>query len=199
MPKFVVVANSEAVIKTITDVLQADGADAIALSSLAELPAILREVPVNGILLDLVTSAKATAQEKRETNELIQLYPHAKTKVIDHEVKILGNSSSFQHFIQECRSFTPRVIRRGSRQVRFIGFLLSTDSDFTDADKTVTLNISDDGCFVYSTGEWKAGDRVWLRFSENECVVQGVVRWWQPWGNNKRMPGIGIRFEFSQA
>lgn len=197
MPTFAVVAKSEAARKTLADALQAAGVDAIALNSMAELPALLKEVPVSGILLDLVTSAKATAQEKRETNELIQLYPHAKTKAIGDEVKILGNGSSLHQFIGECRSFTPRVIRKVERQIRHIGFLLSADSEFSDAEKTVTLNISDIGCFVYSAREWKRGDRVWLRFSENDCVVQGVVCWWQPWGNNKRIPGIGIRFEFN--
>lgn len=197
MPTFAVVAKNEAARKTLADALQAAGVDAIALNSMAELPALLKEVPVSGILLDLVTSAKATAQEKRETNDLIQLYPHVKTKVIGDEVKILGNGSSLLEFIRDSRSFTPRVVRKREREVRFIGFLISTDSEFSDAEKTVTLNISDDGCFVYSAREWKEGDRVWLRFSENDCVVQGVVCWWQPWGNNKRIPGIGIRFDYN--
>ena len=194
----VIVAKNEDTLEKIVDTIQAEGVETITSRSLAELPAILREVPTSGLLLDLVTSAKSTAQEKLETNDLLQLYPHAKVKVVGTDVRILGDSRSLQQFIQDCRSFTPRIIRRSKRLTQYIGAFLSSDSEFSAVEKTVTFNFSDEGCFVYSAAEWKVGDRVWLRFIENECVVPGTVRWFQPWGNNKKLPGIGIKFDFGQ-
>lgn len=198
MLAIVIVAKNEDALKTIMETVQAEGVNAIASHSLADLPAILKGVATSGVLLDLVTSAKSTAQEKLETNDLLQLFPHAKIKIVGSDVRILGDSRSLQQFIYDCRSFTPRVIRKNKRLTQHISAFLSADSQFTSAEKTVIFNFSDDGCFIYCTGDWKVGANVWLRFIENDCVVQGVVRWQQPWGNNKKLPGIGVEFDFEQ-
>ncbi|HXE94856.1 MAG TPA: PilZ domain-containing protein [Dongiaceae bacterium] len=198
MTMVVVIANNEKKRKAIIKALENEGGSSIELSSLAELQAILKEVPVCGIILDLITSTKATAQEKLETNSLIQLYPNLKVKVIEDNLITLGNGMSMRKFVQDCQAFKPRTIRKSIRRDRHIAFLLSADSKFTVAEKVVTLNISDDGCFIYSTNDWRVGDRVWLHFIDNECVMSGIVCWWQPWGNNKKMPGIGIRFDVNE-
>ena len=192
----VIVAKNEEVLDKIVDTVRAEGVATLTARSFAELPAILKEFPASGLLLDLVTSAKSTAQEKLETNDLLQLYPHAKVRVVGNEVRILGDNRTLQEFIQDCRSFTPRIIRRGKRLIQHIAVFLSSDSAFSAPEKTVTLNVSDEGCFLYSAGAWNVGDPVWLRFTENDCVVRGTVRWQQPWGNNKKLPGIGIKFDF---
>lgn len=196
MPVLVIVAKNEYSLRTIASAVQAEGMTTFTSRSLAELPAILRESPISGILLDLVTSAKSTAQEKQETNDLLQLYPYAKVKVMEAGVRMLGDSRSLQQFIADCRVFPARTIRKAKRQIQYISALLSADDGFSAAEKTVTLNISDEGSFVYSANDWKVGDRVWMRFTENDCIVRGTVRWLQPWGNNKRLPGIGIKFDF---
>lgn len=192
----VIVAKNEDALNSVMAAIQAEDVETIAVRSLAELPAILIEVPISGLLLELVTSAKSTAKEKLETNDLLQLYPHAKVKVVGTEVRMLGDGRSVQQFIQDCRSFTPRVIRKAKRHTQYIGVFLSGDSEFSAAEKTVTFNFSDEGCFVYSARDWAVGERVWVRFIENDCVVRGSVRWFQPWGNNKKLPGIGIKFDF---
>lgn len=191
----VVIANDEGKHKTIAAQLKADDINLIAISALSELPQLLKEIPVSGILLDLVTSTRSSSNDKEATNELIQLYPHAKVKIINDEVLVLGSGVSLEQFAEDCKKFKPRTIRKSERKIRHIAFLLSADSSFENYEKVVTLNISDGGCFVYSVSEWQEGDRVWLRFIDNDSVMTGVVRWWQPWGNNKKMPGIGIKFD----
>ena len=79
--------------------------------------------------------------------------------------------------------------------VRYLAVHRSADGKFEDAEKVVTANVSDHGCFVYSIREWSAGDRVWLRFLGDEADICGTVRSWRPWGNNKTMPGIGIKLD----
>jgi hypothetical protein len=192
MPKIIVVAKNEETRKTLAEALQAEGVETIELKSLLELPAILREVPTSGILLDLITSTKSTAQEKHETNDLVQLYPHAKVKVIEGAIKIIGVNRTLKQFVRDCLSFKARVIRKCDRPIRYAGVYLSANSEFEDAEKAVTLNITDEGCFVYSANEWRVDDPVWLQFKDSGQIEQGIVRWIQPWGNNKKMPGIGI-------
>ncbi len=196
MLALVIVAKDEDALRTIAHAVQAEGMETVTSRSLAELPAILREAPTSGILLDLVTSAKSTAQEKLETNDLLQLYPYAKVKVMGNDVRMLGHSRSLQQFIKDCRAFPARTIRRSKRQIQYISAFLSADDRFSAVEKTVTLNFSDEGCFAYSANDWEIGDRVWMRFMENDCIVRGTVRWRQPWGNNKRLPGIGVQFDF---
>lgn len=192
---FIVVANSEEKQKTVLAAIKSTGHDATALQNLSELPELLKTLPVSGIMIDLITSTRASISEKESTNDLIQLYPHIKIKIINGEVIVLGSGVTLEQFIQNCNTFKPRTIRKSERRIRHIAFLLSAESEFINPEKTVTLNIANDGCFVYSTGEWKVGDTVWLRFVDNDKIMKAVVRWWQPWGNNKKMPGIGIKFE----
>jgi len=191
----VIIANSEEKQQILSAQVEAEGVGVIVLSTLAELPVLLKKVPVSGILLDLVTATKASSHEKETTNEVIQLFPYAKVKIVNNEVLILGRGVSLQQFVADCRSFKPRTIRKSERRIRYIAFLLSADSSFENYEKVVTLNIGDGGCFIYSASEWQVGDRVWLRFIDNDRVMTGVVCWWQPWGNNKKMPGIGIKFD----
>jgi hypothetical protein len=194
MLKIIVVAKNEETCTAIVQAVQAEGASAVASSSLKDLPGILREVPTNGILLDIITSTKASAEEKQETNDLLQLYPHAKVKVTEDGIKIIGINKSLKQFVHDCQSFKARVIRACDRPIRYTGVYLSADNNFEDAEKAVTLNITDGGCFVYTAHEWKVDDRVWLHFKEDDRIRLGVVRWVQPWGNSRRMPGIGINF-----
>lgn len=198
MTNVVVVAKNEKTRRSIVKIVESEGGSAIAVASLAELLSILEETPVSGIILDLITSTKASAQEKLETNEPVQLYPNVKVKVAEDKVNTLGKGMSLGQFVRDCQAFKPRTIRKSIRRDRHIAFFLSRDDSFREIEKAVTLNISDGGCFICSTGDWQVGDRVWLRFIDNECVMSGVVVWWQPWGNNKKMPGIGIRFDFDE-
>ncbi len=192
---FIVIANSEEKQKITLAAIQSTGHDTTLLASLSELPELLKTIPASGILIDLITSTKASSAEKESTNDLIQLYPHVKVKIVDGEVLVLGGGLTLGQFVQNCNTFKPRTIRKSERRIRHIPFLLSEDSEFIKPEKTVTLNIADGGCFIYSTGEWTVGARVWLRFIDNDKVMTAIVRWWQPWGNNKKMPGIGVFFD----
>jgi len=198
MTTVVVVAKSEKTRRSIVKIVEMEGGSALGVASLAELLTVLEETPVSGIILDLITSTKASAQEKLETNEPIQLYPNIKVKVIEDQVNTLGKGMTLGQFVHDCQAFKPRSIRKSIRRERHIAFFLSRDNSFSAIEKVVTLNISDGGCFICSTSDWQVGERVWLRFIDNDCVMSGVVVWWQPWGNNKKMPGIGIRFDFDE-
>jgi hypothetical protein len=166
---------------------------AVLLSSLGELRGTLGTVSVCGILLELASAITASEQDKKDTAELFELYPFAKFRLLDNTVRILGDT--LPGFVDKCRRFNPRTIRRGMREVRYLGVYLSADETFKDAEKVVTANISPGGCFVYSAREWGVGSRVWLKYFGDEAVVCGTVCSSQPWGNNKLLPGIGIRLD----
>ncbi|KAA6458614.1 PilZ domain-containing protein [Acidobacteria bacterium AB60] len=190
----VVIANHPGVRTAMEAALASLGLQVRALSGLGELPATLKDTPVGGILLELATAIKASQQEKEAANELMRFYPFARFRVVGEEVRVLGQEKSLEAFARQCGQFTPRGVRRESRVNRNLAVYLARGSEFEDAEEAITINVSRGGCFVYSIREWKIGSVVWLRFLGDQVAISGTVCYWHAWGNNKVMPGIGIKF-----
>jgi hypothetical protein len=165
------------------------------LATLQELPAVLKTTPVSGILLEAITSVADPRQDTVAIHEMIDLYPFATFRVVDQEILVLGEAESLEGFVNQCRQFTPRVIRREIRTTVHLAVYLSADNTFEDAERAVTINVSDIGCFVYSIRNWTIGHRVWLRLLGDDVAIPGTVCSWQPWGNNKLLPGVGIELD----
>ena len=66
-----------------------------------------------------------------------------------------------------------------------------------DAIKTITINVSSGGCFIFAAQNWEVRDKVILLFKEltDQTPVIGDIRWTQVWGDAMQIPGIGVRFE----
>lgn len=190
----VVVALSDDVRNIVAAGLKSLGVEATLLASLDELPTTLEKIPACGILLEVITSIKASPQAKKAMQELAEFYPFGKFKLVGNEVLILGKGS-LNSFVHDCQQFKPRTLRKDTRNIAHLAVHLSAEGNLEDAEKVVTINVSDRGCFVYSIREWRVGDRVWLRFLGDEVDICGTVCSWQPWGNNKTMPGIGISLD----
>lgn len=193
MKTCVVIALDEPTRDFLAVSLQAMEMETVLLTSLGELRVTLETVPVCGILLELATAVRASAHDKQETAEMLELYPFVKFRVLGAEVRIAADT--LPGFVERCRQFEPRTIRRSVRQVRYLAVYLSADDTFTDAEKVVTADVSVGGCFVYTVREWETGSRVWLKFPGNEVVACGKVCSSRPWGNNKFLPGIGIQLD----
>ena len=189
----VVVARKEEVRTFVAASLQSMGMDALLLASLGDLTQALKDNSVNGILLELTTMVTASPHDKQASQEVIEFFPNSKFKVADNAVRLL--SQSFEGFVADCLRFKARPIRRLVRKERVLAVYLSTDPSFEHAEKTVTVNLAPIGCFIYSPKNWKIGDRVWMRFPENEIVMSGIIRTWHAWGNNRLIPGIGIELD----
>jgi Tfp pilus assembly protein PilZ len=63
-------------------------------------------------------------------------------------------------------------------------------------EKSVTLNVSQGGCYLYSVRKWKANETAWFVFKELDDLtpIQADVRWCVPWGTSMKIPGIGVQF-----
>ena len=191
----VVVAPSPDARNCIGSLLQARGMEVTLLASLEELPAILKTIPVCGILLEAMPSISSPRKGTESIHELVDLYPFATFRLAGKKVLVLGKAESLEEFVEQCRRFTPRVVRREARTIMHLAIHLSADNTFKDAEQTVTINVSNIGCFVYSIRKWTIGNRVWLRLLGDDLAISGTVCSWQPWGNNKLLPGIGIELD----
>jgi hypothetical protein len=188
-----VVAQSESTRSFLAAALKSIGMIALPLASLGELRKTLEEVSACGILVEMMSAVMASPQEKKDAKDLLELYPSAKFRISEERVLIVGET--LEEFVSRCLAFNPRLTRKSVREQSYLAIHLSADAGFTDAERAVTLNVSESGYFVVTMGEWKIGDRVWLRFPDAGTTVGGTIRSYRPWGNNKTLPGIGIQID----
>jgi hypothetical protein len=189
----VVIAKNQAIRDSVSLLLKLSGLDCLPLASLEELPDALAVHPISGILLELATGIRGSAQQKKAVQEVFGFYPSAKFRFADNQALIVGQT--FDEFVQCCLQFAPRIKRSQERADSCLAVYLSADPSFSQAEKSVTINVSTGGCFVYSVREWRVGDPIWLRFYGETTTSHGAVRLCRPWGNNKVFPGIGVRLD----
>ena len=195
MTTIVVICNNNQTRQSILNNLESLNCCLLPLNSLGELTAVLHEIPINGIIIDLITSTRATAEEKNDTFHILQLFPHIKVKLFNDEIRVIGNLPLEQFMQKACMAFNSRIIRKNTRVVRHIGVEVSHSSAADGSEKTFTYNFSMDGCYICSVDSWQLGERVWLKFIGFETRLGAVVCWSQPWGAGRKVPGIGVKFD----
>jgi hypothetical protein len=177
-----------------------------AVSSLSELYKRLQEKGYNGILLDVKTKVRASGEEKERIHGLLETFPVLQLN-LDRETGELrslsagrsGEGATLEDFLdKQCGSFQARSVRSSVRRDVNLNVLLSdwTCPSEKSPVRSITLNISKGGCFIYSTKEWDLKKP--LSFTMVELAapgpITGEVRWQIPWGKSMRIPGIGVRF-----
>jgi hypothetical protein len=176
------------------------------VSTFGELFQAMITIPYQGVMIDLITSMKASREEKGVAQEILDVFPLIQVKLENETGNIrtisfgnsAGNGSLTDFISNECRVFTPRVIRFSAR--KFINFnVLLYKEELTNRklrEHTVTMNASLDGCFVFSTQYWSNSSSVWLIINElnDQSPIKGDIHWVVPWGKNMTIPGIGIKF-----
>ena len=154
---------------------------------------------------------KTKIKEQREDKELaygiLEQFPLVQLKYDEKTGSIgalyygqSGESLTLEAFInEECRTFKARRIRSSVRKDINFNVIISKTNDFSDdgAERSITIDISRGGCFIYSTEKWKISDSVMFVIKElaDSRPVLGEVRWTKPWGEAMQIPGIGVKFK----
>jgi hypothetical protein len=183
------------------------GVNVDVVSSVGEICTQLTETPYNGIMVDLETKMKASADEKKLVNELQSLFPllqlkrDSATGIVRslYIGQFVGGNGTLEDFLkEECRAFTPRTIRASMRKPINFNVILSPHPDLSRrrVEKSVTLNVSQGGCYLYSVRKWKVNETAWFVFKELDDLtpIQADVRWGVQWGKSMKVPGIGVQF-----
>lgn len=155
----------------------------------------------HGVLIDMPTKIKAPQEEKELVNEVLDRFPVIQLGWDANSRNIRSffygqskGSGKIQDFItHECRRFSPARARFEKRlPVHFNVQLLGVVDS-----RTVTINVSRGGCFIYAVGAWREGEPVHLVVSEleNQTPIVGEIRWGVRWGTPMKMPGFGLRFQ----
>lgn len=168
-----------------------------------------REVycPLNGILVDMPTYMQSSEEEKRLLTDLVGLFPALRIRCHESsgEIRTLPFGAAYPAntspavFVQKyCSSFVQRKIRTSERSQLNLPVLLhmSDQGETISGARSVTANVSREGCFLISFEPLSVGDRGWLTIPElkDTSPIPVEVRWIRLWGEYRSLPGMGVRF-----
>jgi hypothetical protein len=195
-------AGRENYLDALRGLAQVDSADTV-----GDFLGLLRQRPYHGLLIDIPTQIKSPGKERDELGAVLGRFPTARLnwrpEAGQVSVLVLGASTAGDYtlvdFIEnQCRHFSNSPVRSASRIDLHLNLLLYREfpSQTSQAERTVTLDISWGGCFILTGGDWPLGSQAWVVLTElpDWHPIQVVVRWAQPWGQARRLPGIGCQF-----
>ncbi len=159
-----------------------------------------------GVLIDLLTSMKASKDEKGMVQAILEVFPVVQVRWDASSNTIstmsMGNSvgcDTINEFVKnECDPFTARSIRLYTRRSINFNVVIGRDEKMSEQflERTVTINCSKGGCFFFSTQDWSGQKNVWFVIKElkNKTPIAGEIRWLMGWGKAMVIPGFGISF-----
>lgn len=189
----------------LTELLQTE-VECRPVSCVRDLHRALTEEPFQGIFLDVAASARASVPERGLIHDILDEFPVLRLRWDEKEAQSRGlvygtnERVTIGEFIERfCGPFAARTIRKKTRIELNLNAQISPTGEFSEdsLEKTVTLNVSHEGCFLLSQNNtWQNFDQAWIRIKElqDPSPIQIEVRWALPWGQSMRLPGIGVKF-----
>ena len=206
--RMLLIVRGERAKRRFTEALAALGVTCDAAATPRELLAAMRCNRYHGVLFDVPTIVRAREFDRNLLHAVSEVYPSLRLRhdPTSDAIVALGAGvgpdcrDGLARFVDGCRNFPPRCLRRGERMDIHLPTVLwrmppGQNGDESDGEKTSTTNISFFGCFVFTTAPWSIGERAWLEFPDVTAQpVRTRVAWLSPWGGGA-LPGIGLAFE----
>ena len=150
--------------------------------------------------------------DKTATEDILKALPSAYLNIAPatDSIKLLtandtqGIAKSVNEFAELCKGFTPRMVRPKDRYPLHLQALLTTAPAQGSPERTVTLNVSSKGCFLFTVNpELQLEQQVTIQFIglDDMTPVTATICWLRQWGTGKHhVPGIGVNFtELSES
>ncbi len=205
-PLVLLVSRSASRTQIYREALDSRGISCLAISELKEVAVLASGTPLSGILLDMPVLIKAAPIDKTATEDILKALPSAYLNIAPatDSIKLLtanetqGIAKSLDEFAELCKGFAPRLVRPKDRYPLHLQALLTTDPAQVSPERTVTLNVSPRGCFLFSsTLDLQLGQQVSIQFIglADTTPVIATICWLRLWGTGKHhIPGIGVNF-----
>lgn len=206
-PRILLVAQEGPALEAYLRMLGPTNAHCDVVGNLAAAHAALSAKEYHALLVDMVTMVRAPQAGKAEIHDALSLYPVVRLKYEHDRAQVqavyMGRSGGEQVDLVEfihvrCPEFKPRRVRRHERTDYHLNVVLAGDALFTPdaAQRTNTLNVSENGCFLYTVWDWPLGAEVWLQVTDlaDESPMTGTVVRRVTWGTPGMLPGVGIQF-----
>ncbi|MEA3465361.1 MAG: PilZ domain-containing protein [Thermodesulfobacteriota bacterium] len=161
----------------------------------------------SGLLVDIVSSIRASVADREVLKELMEVYPSLRLRWDPEsgDIRTLltgagaGQKISIDHFIKTyCLLFHPRALRLQCRKEIHCNVVYSVCAEMPEeaTQRTVTLDLSVGGCFLISSHCLARGSVLFLRFLEldDNTPIKVEVQWCREWGKSMNVSGVGVRF-----
>ena len=178
------------------------------VSSPDQICGALVDSPYSGLLIDVPTMIRCECSDKNRITRIMDRFPvlrllynpaYGGIRGLSHGGTMSDNRDLVDFVLHECIPFSPRSIRVAHRyELVFNVLLLRKEKEEPEAgERTVTINVSEHGCFVVSVNDWRLNGPAWLVINEfdDRTPIEIRVRWQRPWGTPCRFPGFGATFE----
>jgi len=177
------------------------------VSSFSELLKALIDTPYHGVMIDLKTKIAASKDEKELAHNILENLPVVQLRWEETTgmVRTLyygqakGGGTLEDFICEECASVSPRTIRSSPRKNINFNVILSKTANLSGNhnERSITINVSKEGCFIYSSSNWEGFTDAWFIIKElsGNTPIHGEVRWKISWGKTMQIPGIGVKFE----
>jgi Tfp pilus assembly protein PilZ len=188
--------------------IEALGVQIDTVSSLEELHKAVLRTPYHGVMIDLKTKIRAAKVEKILIHDILEkVFPVIQLKLENKTSRIQtlyfgqakGDGTLEDFILKECRSVEPRSIRLSLRKNINFNIILSKNDNYSkdNIEKSVTIDVSEGGCFIYSSDKWEINSKAWFIIKEldDNTPILSEVRWKMSWGNAMKIPGIGVKFK----
>ena len=161
----------------------------------------------NGLVIDIPTKIKALSDHKDLVYSILDRFPVIQVNRDRRNGCIRAllyghheRTGPLERLIREACWHSPaRKLRAEERKRLHYNVLLSTKPHFDPQTliRTVTMDVSRNGCFLFSSARFQVGARVWIRIMDlyDKTPIRCVIRHKRKWGEAMAIPGIGVKFE----
>jgi len=161
--------------------------------------------PHNGILIDMPLMIRKSVTIKIAVDDLLCALPGATLNfnTLNGELHLLprgdksSDCTSIDQFIGVCAAFSPKLLFFKKRVPLHYNTLLDISETLENPDRTVCIDISVGGCYLFCVREdIDIDSTVWIKFVafNHENPIEAKVRWICKWGATDKIPGIGVEF-----
>lgn len=192
------------------DILRELGVEVDCIASPDELNDVLSGGAYNGLLVDVPTMIRCECADKNRITRIMNLFPVLRLMYNPQFGGIRGlaqggtvrDNRDLGEFVRdECMAFEARSVRLAARKNMVFNVLLLKDLDRETAERTITVDVSERGCFIYTVDRWNIASPAWMVINEfdDKTPIELKVRWSRGWGRIMCPPGIGASFESMSA
>lgn len=205
MLQILVIAGDNNAGATYLRLLEQAGAKGTLASETDAILHVMRTVPTNGIIVNMPTFLRLHGEGKSSFTDVLTRFPVLRCRV-DKDSETLtvfeqgqeNPEKSLSRFLSQCADIPARTIRAVERVAATYAVLLSSASAFAPAqtERTITINVTEQGAFCFSTQMWRPGSTAWLQFLDlaDKTPIAAEVVHSVRWSKGGRVPGCGMKF-----
>ena len=104
-----------------------------------------------------------------------------------------------EEHLRYCCEQPSKIVLVRNRIPLNLNALLSSTSNMEDAERTVSIDFSPGGCFLFCVNDEIAlKSTLWISLLalSNQSPIASTVCWKRGWGMTNEIPGVGLRFDF---